>query len=492
MENFEKAKALFFEGLEHLKNEQFIHAEEKFLSSLELVPGRASTLTNLSAAQVKLKKFDLARASAQSALQIDKSNSSAWLNLGLVEKNKNCLEQAIAYFEKALQLEPANAEAMLNKGACLSEMHRYEDALLQYDKVLNINSQSAEAFFNKAFSLDQLQRDQEAEANYWKAIECKPYMADAHHNLAHFYLSRLQFEKGWGKYEWRFLVRDTQSPKLDTSKPTWDGQPKNNRLFIWAEQGIGDQILYASMFRELEEFPQSIHISIEKKLLPVFRRSFPKFHFIARDENLSEDNYDEQIALGSIGQFFRTSQRDFQRDIKKYLLENSEQPCRITVPTHLTGKLTCGLAWNSLKKIGIHKNISLIKLAESLQLENFNFINLQHGNVSKEIESAEIKTGIGIQTIADLDLYNDIDGLISALHCCDFVVTTSNSVAHLAGAIGKETLLLLPYSIGKFWYWKDVDGKSLWYPSITVFKQRRQGDWSQPLSELKRYLESKV
>ena len=492
MENFEKAKILFFEGLEQLKNENFFEAEEKFLSSLKLAPGRASTLTNLSAAQVRLKKFELARESAQSALEIDKSNSSAWLNLGLVEKHHKRLEQAIVYFEKALQFDPINAAALLNKGASLGDMHQYEDALLEYDKLLNINPGSAEAYFNKAVSLDQLQRDQAAEVNYWKAIECQPDMAEAHHNLAHFFLSRLQFEKGWDQYEWRFLARGTDSPKLVTSKPTWDGQPKNNRLFIWSEQGIGDQVLYASMFRELEKFPQSIYISIEKKLLPIFRRSFPKFHFVPRNEIFSEDHYDEQIALGSIGQFFRTRQSDFERGSKQYLFENPERSYQITTSSGSEKKIICGLSWHSVKKIGIHKSIPLINFAESLQLKNIDFLNLQYGDVSQEIESAEDVAGIKINTIADLDLYDDIDGLISAIHCCDLVVTISNSVAHLAGALGKETLLLLPHSTGKFWYWKDIDGKSLWYPSITIFKQSRQGDWSQPLSELKKYLESKV
>jgi ADP-heptose:LPS heptosyltransferase len=88
--------------------------------------------------------------------------------------------------------------------------------------------------------------------------------------------------------------------------------------------------------------------------------------------------------------------------------------------------------------------------------------------------------------------FNDIDGVLSIISACDLIITTSNSTAHLAGALGKETLLLTPYSVGKFWYWQDIDGVSLWYPSVRVFPQTKQGDWVTPINSMKAYLEKRV
>lgn len=96
---------------------------------------------------------------------------------------------------------------------------------------------------------------------------------------------------------------------------------------------------------------------------------------------------------------------------------------------------------------------------------------------------------ISLETINNLNLFDDIDGLLGAIESCDVVVTTSNTTAHLAGACGKETLLLLPKAVGKFWYWQDINNISLWYPSIKVFRQNKQGDWSDPVNKAREYLE---
>jgi ADP-heptose:LPS heptosyltransferase len=87
--------------------------------------------------------------------------------------------------------------------------------------------------------------------------------------------------------------------------------------------------------------------------------------------------------------------------------------------------------------------------------------------------------------------FNDIDGVLDILNACSVFVTTSNTTAHLAGALGKETLLMLPCGNSRFWYWHDIDGVSLWYPSVRVFKQQKRGDWSGSIEAIKSYLEKK-
>jgi ADP-heptose:LPS heptosyltransferase len=131
---------------------------------------------------------------------------------------------------------------------------------------------------------------------------------------------------------------------------------------------------------------------------------------------------------------------------------------------------------------------SLLKLFE---LKDIDFINLQYGEVQNEISQVQSNQGISIRAIEEVDLYHDIDSAMRLIQACDIVVTTSNSTAHMAGALGKETLLLLPFSAGKFWYWHDLDGLSLWYPSVRVFKQLHQGDWTEPVESAKKYLENK-
>jgi ADP-heptose:LPS heptosyltransferase len=90
-----------------------------------------------------------------------------------------------------------------------------------------------------------------------------------------------------------------------------------------------------------------------------------------------------------------------------------------------------------------------------------------------------------ILSFDDLDIYNDIDSLFSLIDACDFVITISNINAHIAGALGKKTFLLAPFSKGRLWYWHDGLEHSLWYPSIQIFTQSETGDWSVPINKVR-------
>jgi hypothetical protein len=312
---------------------------------------------------------------------------------------------------------------------------------------------------------------------------------------AHFYLAQIQlflteFHSGWHGYEWRWLSKEVDEKPLKTSKPIWQGESFNGSLYIWAEQGIGDQILHASILAQLSEFTQKKIISLDKRLLPIFRRSFPDFEFVDKTAGVSESRYDQHLPIGSLGKFFRKNILDFYTAKKHFLIANVVVSNNVKSRYSSGEKKLCGISWSSINKaLGKQKSIALIDLEKILKLKKFQFINLQYGDVSSEIRSVEAELNVKINDTQETDLYEDLDGLLSLIEACDIILTTSNSTAHLAGALGKEVILLLPFSVGKFWYWHDIDGNSLWYPSIRVFKQERQGDWSAAIEAAKKYLE---
>ena len=138
MNNFELAKQYFLEGLLFLEEEKFSQAEFKLKQSLELIPDRVSTLTNLSAVQVKLKKYLDAKINAEKAIFLEADNSQAHLNLGLIETELKNLASALHYFERARSLKPDYHEAWSNKGSTLHELKRYEEAIVHYDQALSL------------------------------------------------------------------------------------------------------------------------------------------------------------------------------------------------------------------------------------------------------------------------------------------------------------------------------------------------------------------
>ena len=185
MNNFELAKEYFLDGCGFLEAEDFSQAEYKFIKSLELIPDRASTLTNLSAAQLKLKKYSEARATAQKAISVESDNSEAYLNLGLIEKDLKNFESAVKFFDKALSLKPDYAEANSNKGNALHELKRYDEAIAHYDKALSLKPDYHDAWSNKGVTLHELKRYDEAIAHYDKALSLKSDIDWAFGDLLH-------------------------------------------------------------------------------------------------------------------------------------------------------------------------------------------------------------------------------------------------------------------------------------------------------------------
>jgi ADP-heptose:LPS heptosyltransferase len=96
-----------------------------------------------------------------------------------------------------------------------------------------------------------------------------------------------------------------------------------------------------------------------------------------------------------------------------------------------------------------------------------------------------------MKIIDEIDNFNDIDGLASLIDACDFVVTTSNVTAHLAGGLGKETYLMVPFAHGRIWYWHEGDTQSIWYPSINIHRQPSHDNWSMPINDIANILENK-
>ena len=109
---------------------------------------------------------------------------------------------------------------------------------------------------------------------------------------------------------------------------------------------------------------------------------------------------------------------------------------------------------------------------------------MQYGDTSKERQSFCKKYGINVIKIKEIDNYDDIEGLAALIDACDFVVTVSNTTAHIAGAIGKKTYLMLPKGKGKLWYWSKENDQSLWYKSIKIMEQKEIGQWNEVIDEL--------
>lgn len=459
--------------------------------AIKISPKFAVALSNKGNVYLEIGRFEEALVCYNKAILIQPSNHEAHNNKGNLLQELKKYDEALASYDAAILLQSNYYEAYANKANALKELKRYDEALSYYEQSISLSPKYSNAWSGMGWTFHAIKLDNKAEYCLLNAIKLDPSYANAQENLAHVYLKIFKFAQGWDLNESRWGVKGNDSKQLPSEKPRWK-KSKVRSLLVWAEQGIGDQILYSSMLHELSEFPQRNIISLDEKLLPIFRRSFPDYEFINKADSILEDLYEQHIPIGSLGGIFRNSLEDFQRARHPYIVDDAIRTQSIKSRPEFTNKVTCGISWGSInRKVGDDKSIPIQDLYPILKMNNIEFVNLQYGDVKDTLLKVKEEIDKKILHLDEIDLFEDVDGVLSIIAACDIVVTSSNSTAHLAGALGKETLLLVPYAIGQFWYWHAIDGKSVWYPSVRVFEQEQQGDWSAPVGAVKQYLESR-
>jgi ADP-heptose:LPS heptosyltransferase len=198
--------------------------------------------------------------------------------------------------------------------------------------------------------------------------------------------------------------------------------------------------------------------------------------------------FDYQCPLMSLPLAFNTEINSIPHEIK-YLYVPIEATSQVKLELHKNNKkLRIGISWHSVAKgVGANRSIKLIELIQGINLDNIEFVNLQYGDVADEIEY--VRHSLGINVIqSTVNNYDDIVGLAALIETCDLVVSIDNTTIHLAGALGKPTLVLLPFVAD--WRWLLDRNDSPWYPSLKLYRQNARGDWGNVLEKIKRDLVS--
>jgi tetratricopeptide (TPR) repeat protein len=498
IENFNKAidinpnfaMAYLNKGLTLFSINRNGEALDCYIRASEINPNLSKCWSAIGLLYDKQKNYELALNYYERAINLDNLNAETYSNKALVHEKSKDFEQALFNIDIAIKLDPNSATYYLNKGLILYNKNNLVESVACYTRANILDPSLIDAWYNKAIALSDIGDFTNSIYCYKKAIELNYNFAEAHFNLSFLYFNIFDFKSAWEEYQWRWQVKDYSSAPLITSKPKWNGNQVNNRLFIWSEQGIGDQVLFSSVFTILSTYQQEIIISLETKLIPIFERSFPRFTFVNRLIPMSERDYDEHISITDLFSLFRTSISDFTPQFVPYLISNPTIRNKFRKIFDSENYTICGLSWmSSNRDIGSFKSIPFTVFNSFNSLINFKFINLQD-HISKSESDSLVSSNLNVFNIDGVDLLNDIDSLASAICACDIIVTCSNSIAHLAGALNKPTLLLVPYSKGKLWYWNlTVDGLSMLYPSVRIFQQEYFGNWEAPIFEAFKFLE---
>ena len=311
-----------------------------------------------------------------------------------------------------------------------------------------------------------------------------------YYNSANIYLVLGRFKEGWEKHEYRWKVDPLNKVKWPIEgRDLWGGQHDRD-VVLWREQGIGDELIFLGLVPEARRYCKSVSVYIDKRLIPLCERSMPDVRFLSRSEQIGEREFDYHLPMGSLPRLFRSSEEDFQKTVKSYLKADLDRVEVLRQELNIGDRKIVGISWKSIKSLNhLKKSLTLTEFGKIFQGLDIVLLNLQYGEVDEEIKAFERDTGIEIIQCRSVDNREDLDGLAALIELCDLVVSTSNVTIHLAGALGKETWVLLPYVANFWWLLERTD--SVWYPSLTLYRQKTLKDWDSIAIELAEDLKKK-
>ena len=420
--------------------------------------------------------------------------ANPYTNLGRIFQNDLArAEEALALHDKALLCNPDYADAHNNRGAALCTLSRFGEAIKSFKRAITLKPTLAEAFNNLGNALYRTGDAAGALDNFQRAVALNPAYAEAHWNMAVAQLTQVNLAEGWAAYEWRWRCKEFTFPPRGFPQPQWTGQSLGDRaILLWGEQGLGEEILCAGMAADLIDRGMTAVWECDERLIPLLTRSFPGVQAIARRyppaAGTAESSIGAQISTASLGQYLRRAPTDFPKSRTRHFQADQKRVggYRARVLGDEATRLI-GVSWISKNPdFGAHKTIDLAALARlwSAAGPKARFVDLQYGDTATE----RAASALPLAHLDDLDLTRDIDGLAALIAACNLVITVSNTTAHLAGALGVPVWVMAPAGNGKLWYWGAGNGKSLWYPSATVFRQSADGAWGDVIAELARLL----
>ena len=444
---------------------------------------------------IKFKKEDDVIAFVQKYEKIHGTDSILKSILGLAYSQKKNFSLANSFYYESINLNNKDSNTYTLLGDSFLAVGDLRNAKLNYEKSLQIMPNNKMALNNLASLYYFKGETLKAENIYKSSLKYNEKNYEAHYNLGQCQLLQTNFLDGWINYEFRWLASQFNSNKLITSLPIFKLNNNDNKknLLIWSEQGIGDQILFLRFLRDLEPYINDLFIKIDLRLHQIIKRLYPKINFLNKRNKSTNDVINYQIPLGDLGKLFVKDVSYLIKNNKSYLTSDYSITNELKNSFKTRKKFICGLSWISKNEdIGDKKSISLEILKPILSIDNIEFLDLQYNDTSDEKNRFFKSSGIKINKIEKIDNYNDLNGVTSLIDICDFVITVSNTNAHISGALGKDTFLLLPKGKGKLWYWSSYKNRCFWYNSIQIIEQKNIDSWDYPIKQLKQIIKERT
>jgi len=456
------------------------------------------TLSNCAFVQVQLGALSEAEKNISQAIELNPNRLESHFILCSVLTAQGKNQEALKVAIQALSINPTSANALNNLGTALQKTGDTDSAKIAFESACILSPDSHEPFYNLA-SLEAIANNSEkAIFLYNKSLEKKSYTtADITSrvlfSLSFEYLKMGKLIEGWKNYNSGFNTavpfEYRRAPNRTFQVPRWTGGPLNGqRLLIWGEQGIGDELLFLTCLADLSSIDGYILVECESRLVSALSRSFPRIIFRPSSYHPTLglppvfNDYNLHIPMGGLMEIFRNDISDFKRS-KPYIIVDNKIAHDFEDKLNIIcgSRKRIGICWRS-GHLSAQRNVNYTSLSDwgsILSAPNAEFINLQYGECEQELIEAEEKYGIRILRWPDLNLKNDIDSVLSLMSRLDIVVTIDSAVCPMAAAVGLQVLLMRQKG------WDNLGTNYLpWFANVQCFFPPENGIVAECISEV--------
>lgn len=476
--------ALFLLATIYCQQRRLNDGIETARKAIKLDPKYAAAHNLIGVAQQQLGRTELALNSFDRAVGADPTFGEAWLNRALILMALGRRAHAIDGFDRAIALAPQNAVALHARGTALMLEDRNEAALSDLTTAVALDPQLAVARARRGYLLNRLGRFDEALADIDRALALAPGDHDVRYHGALVELLHGRWQEGWPHYDARLTA-----PSLDATRtfippafPRWTGEaPDGSLLVLLTEQGRGDVIQFARFATALSEAGHRVAIATQ----PAYVSMLASVGGIERiitdtDELASLAPLRWQMLVGVPGALGM-----MPGSIPATAPYMSADPARVAIwRAKLGGGFKVGISWQGSPSF-VHdrgRSIPLSAFAPLAEIPDIRLISLQKRPGAEQIASVPFRGRIEqVLDVSDTgdDAFLDTAALVDTL---DLVVTSDSMNAHLAGALGKRACVALRKVPD--WRWLLDREDSPWYPTVRLFRQKTDGDWSEVFTHI--------
>lgn len=457
-----------------------------YKAALKLRPDHVPTLNTTGRALSEAGLNDEAIVCLKRAVDLEPENGESWGSLGGAQYKAGLHDEAMGSFRKALDLgweAPYVYNAMGNVSGRIGEL---VEAAKYYELALQHNPRFYSSAANLAsvyFDLGRLKDSQRLFRLADGIPQNDRYRAQFELNRGFCELSSGRLETGWRGYDFRAYGK-----KPRYSYAPWQGEDLvGKKILIWQDQGMGDVLMFGTMFAEIIEQAAACVIECVPKLIPLLRRTFPRADIVptfvgqSKPHPLTIQDFDYQVAQGSLGQWLRPRLGSFPKRKSGYLaLDRDRVKYWGGYWPDDKDTLKIGICWRSKVVDGGRSRFysSLEDWGAIFAASNVTFVNLQYDECAEELKTVKERFGVEVFVPANVDMFNDIDETASLIKSLDLVITAPTSVAMIAAAAGVPTWLM---TVDGCMSWPLFGTKShKWFPIIRPYLRH----WNQPWAEI--------